>query len=165
VEGGRVWHDAGLIDCTFYPGEIVGVTGLDGQGQTDFVRCLAGVQSLVSGRISVIDAKNIEEVSDLASAHRNAVTYVSGDRKKEGIFPNLSIFENLLISVYQDYRLGGWLNLIDQRKLQPVFEWESDRLAVKMGSRDNLVTSLSGGNQQKVLLIARHSPRSPTCWC
>lgn len=160
VEKGRVWHDAGLIDCAFYPGEIVGITGLDGQGQTDFVRCLAGVQSLVSGQISVIDGKNIEEVNDLASAHRNAVTYVSGDRKKEGIFPNLSIFENLLISVYQDYRLGGWLNLTDRRKLQPVFEWESDRLAVKMGSRDNLITSLSGGNQQKVL-IARSFAEKP----
>lgn len=160
VERGRVWHDAGLIDCAFYPGEIVGITGLDGQGQTDFVRCLAGVQSLVSGQISVIDGENIEEVNDLASAHRNAVTYVSGDRKKEGIFPNLSIFENLLISVYQDYRLGGWLNLTDRRKLQPVFEWESDRLAVKMGSRDNLITSLSGGNQQKVL-IARSFAEKP----
>ena len=45
MEGGRVWHDAGLIDFTLYPGEIVGVTGLDGQGQADFVRCLAGVQT------------------------------------------------------------------------------------------------------------------------
>jgi ribose transport system ATP-binding protein len=160
MEGGRVWHDAGLIDFTLYPGEIVGITGLDGQGQADFVRCLAGVQSLVAGRISVIDGKNREEVSDLHSARRNAVTYVSGDRKKEGIFPNLSIFENLLISVYPDHRLGGWLNLTDRRKLQPIFEWESDRLAVKMGSRDNLITSLSGGNQQKVL-IARAFAEKP----
>ena len=99
-------------------------------------------------------------VNDLHSAHRNAVTYVSGDRKKEGIFPNLSIFENLLLSVYQDYRIGGWLNLIDRRKLQRVFEWESGRLAVRMGSQDNLITSLSGGNQQKVL-IARAFAEKP----
>ena len=99
-------------------------------------------------------------MSDLHSARRNAVTYVSGDRKKEGIFPNLSIFENLLMPVYPDYRLGGWLNLTDRRKLQPVFEWESDQLAVKMGSRDNLITSLSGGNQQKVL-IARAFAEKP----
>ena len=160
MEGGRVWHDAGLIDFTLYPGEIVGVTGLDGQGQADFVRCLAGVQSLVAGRISVLDGKNREEVNDLYSARRNAMTYVSGDRKKEGIFPNLSIFENLLISVYPDHRLGGWLNLTDRRKLQPIFEWESERLAVKMGSSENLITSLSGGNQQKVL-IARAFAEKP----
>jgi ribose transport system ATP-binding protein len=160
VEGGRVWHDAGLIDFALYPGEIVGITGLDGQGQTNFVRCLAGVETLVAGRVRVIDGKNSDEVYDLRSARDNAVTYVSGDRKKEGIFPNLSIFENLLVSVYQDYRLGGWLNLMDRRKLQPVFEWESGRLAVKMGSRDNLITSLSGGNQQKVL-IARAFAEKP----
>jgi ribose transport system ATP-binding protein len=160
VERGRVWHDAGQIEFALYPGEIVGITGLDGQGQADFVRCLAGVQSLVSGRVGIIDGKNTDEVNDLHSAHRNAVTYVSGDRKKEGIFPNLSIFENLLLSVYQEYRLGGWLNLIDRRKLQPVFEWESGRLAVRMGSQDNLITSLSGGNQQKVL-IARAFAEKP----
>jgi len=160
VERGRVWHDAGQIEFALYPGEIVGITGLDGQGQADFVRCLAGVQGLVSGRVSVIDGKTSDEVNDLHSAHRNAVTYVSGDRKKEGIFSNLSIFENLLLSVYQDYRLGGWLNLIDRRKLQPIFEWESGRLAVRMGSQDNLITSLSGGNQQKVL-IARAFAEKP----
>ena len=160
MEGGRVWHNAVLIDFTLYPGEIVGVTGLDGQGQADFVRCLAGVQSLVAGRISVLDGKNREEVNDLYSARRNAMTYVSGDRKKEGIFPNLSIFENLLISVYPDHRFGGWLNLTDRRKLQPIFEWESERLAVKMASSENLITSLSGGNQQKVL-IARAFAEKP----
>jgi ribose transport system ATP-binding protein len=160
VERSRVWHDAGQIEFALYPGEIVGITGLDGQGQADFVRCLAGVQSLVSGRVGVIDGKSSDEVHDLHSAHRSAVTYVSGDRKKEGNFPNLSIFENLLLSVYQDYRLGGWLNLIDRRKLQPVFEWESGRLAVRMGSQDNLITSLSGGNQQKVL-IARAFAEKP----
>ncbi len=160
VEGGRVWHDAGLIDFKLYPGEIVGVTGLDGQGQADFVRCLAGVQNLVSGRISVIEGRKSEQVSDIDSARSNAVAYVSGDRKKEGIFPNLSIFENLLMSVYQDFRLGGWLNLIDRRKLQPVFAWESQRLAVKMGDDQNLITSLSGGNQQKVL-IARAFAQKP----
>ena len=160
VARGRVWHDAGQIEFALYPGEIVGITGLDGQGQADFVRCLAGVQSLVSGRVSVIDGKSSDEVNDLHSAHRKAVTYVSGDRKKEGIFSNLSIFENLLLSVYQDYRLGGWLNLVDRRKLQPVFEWESGRLAVRMGNQDNLITSLSGGNQQKVL-IARAFAEKP----
>jgi ribose transport system ATP-binding protein len=160
VEQGRVWHDAGAIDFTLYPGEIVGITGLDGQGQADFVRCLAGLQPLVSGRISLIDGKTAQEVKDLYSARDCKVSYVSGDRKKEGIFPNLSIFENLLIPVYPDYRLGGVLSLINRSKLHPVFEWESGKLAVKMGSKDNLIVSLSGGNQQKVL-IARAFAEKP----
>lgn len=160
VDGARVWHDAGAIDFSLYPGEIVGVTGLDGQGQADFVRCLAGVQTLVAGKINMFDGIGTEEVNDLASAKEHLVSYVSGDRKKEGIFPNLSIFENLLIPVYHASRLGGWLNLVNRNKLQPVFKWESEKLAVKMGAKENLITSLSGGNQQKVL-IARAFAEKP----
>lgn len=161
VEQGRVWHDAGVINFTLYPGEIVGITGLDGQGQADFVRCLAGVQQLVAGRISVIEDRTAAEVGDLRSAREGNVSYVSGDRKKEGIFPNLSIFENLLMPVYREYRLAGVLNLINRSKLQPIFDWESSQLAVKMGSQDNLIISLSGGNQQKVL-IARAFAEKPS---
>ena len=160
VDNARVWHDGGKINFSLYPGEIVGVTGLDGQGQADFVRCLAGVQQLISGKINMFDGVGTEEVSDLATAKEHLVSYVSGDRKKEGIFPNLSIFENLLMPIYHASRLGGWLNLVNRSKLQPVFKWESEKLAVKMGSQYNLITSLSGGNQQKVL-IARAFAEKP----
>ena len=160
VDNARVWHDGGKINFSLYPGEIVGVTGLDGQGQADFARCLAGVQQLISGKINMIDGIGTEEVNDLATAKEHLVSYVSGDRKKEGIFPNLSIFENLLMPIYHASRLGGWLNLVNRSKLQPIFKWESDKLAVKMGSQDNLITSLSGGNQQKVL-IARAFAEKP----
>jgi len=160
VEEGRVWPDANPIGFTLYPGEVVGVTGLDGQGQADFVRCLAGIDQFVSGRISVIRDGAASDIFDLRSARENGVSYVSGDRKKEGLFPNLSIFENLLIPVYREYRMGGVLNLINSAKLSPVFEWESGKLAVKMGSREDIVTSLSGGNQQKVL-IARAFAEKP----
>ncbi|MGE0213566.1 MAG: YbhB/YbcL family Raf kinase inhibitor-like protein, partial [Parvibaculaceae bacterium] len=160
VTDGRVWTDSGAITFNLHPGEIVGITGLDGQGQADFVRCLAGIQRLVSGRVSIVHEKAASEVSDLRSARENNISYVSGDRKREGIFANLSIFENLLIPVYQEYRLGGILNLINRTKLAPIFEWESSKLAVKMGDRDNAITSLSGGNQQKVL-IARSFAEKP----
>ncbi|HXU59013.1 MAG TPA: sugar ABC transporter ATP-binding protein, partial [Verrucomicrobiae bacterium] len=160
VEAGRVWHDAGMIDFTLHPGEIVGITGLDGQGQSDFVRCLAGVQQLVAGNISIVEGKQILAVDSLLSARESSVSYVSGDRKKEGIFPNLSIFENLLMPVFREYRLGGLLNLVNRQKLQPIFDWESGKLAVRMASPANLITSLSGGNQQKVL-IARAFAEKP----
>jgi ribose transport system ATP-binding protein len=99
-------------------------------------------------------------VNDLTTAKEHLVSYVSGDRKKEGIFPNLSIFENLVMPIYHASRIGGWLNLVNRHKLQPIFQWETEKLAVKMGSQDNLITSLSGGNQQKVL-IARAFAEKP----
>ncbi|MBV9150836.1 MAG: YbhB/YbcL family Raf kinase inhibitor-like protein, partial [Alphaproteobacteria bacterium] len=160
VEGGRVWRDSAAIAFTLYPGEIVGVTGLDGQGQADFVRCLAGVQPLVAGKIVLVRGKTAHTIADLGAARAHQISYVSGDRKKEGIFPNLSIFENLLLPVYGEYRAGGALNLVNRGKLSPIFDWEASKLAVKMASRDDAITSLSGGNQQKVL-IARSFAEKP----
>lgn len=160
VEQARIWHDAGTIDFNLHPGEIVGITGLDGQGQTDFVRALAGVQPLVSGRIAMIEGMTSHEITELRSARENRVSYVSGDRKKEGIFPNLSIFENLVLPVYREHRSAGVLNVINTSRLVPIFNWDASKLRVKMGSRHHLITSLSGGNQQKVL-IARAFAENP----
>ncbi len=160
VTDARVWPTGAAMNFTLYPGEVVGITGLDGQGQADFVRALAGVQPLVSGSIAAVRDKVSSPVTDLHSARENGISYVSGDRKKEGIFANLSIFENLTLPVYWEYRTGGWLNLINRDKLRPVFEWETGNLSVKMGSPGNLITSLSGGNQQKVL-IARSFAEKP----
>lgn len=160
VEDARLSPDSQPIRFALHPGEVVGITGLDGQGQADFVRCIAGVQDLHSGMITLHGDGEAQLIESLRSARDNKISYVSGDRKKEGIFANLSIFENLLLPVYKEYRSGGILNLINKTKLGPVFEWESSKLAVKMGSRDNLITSLSGGNQQKVL-IARAFAEKP----
>ncbi len=157
---GRVWNDAGAFDFTLQPGEIVGITGLDGQVQADFVRALAGVQPLAGGRIAIVCEGVAEAVTDLRTARENGISYVSGDRKKEGIFANLGIFENMVLPIYRAYRAGGWLNLVNRTKLTPVFEWEASKLAIKMGAPDNLITSLSGGNQQKVL-IARAFAEKP----
>ena len=160
ITDGKVWPDAAPINFTLHPGEIVGVIGLDGHGQSDFVRCLAGIQPLVSGRISSVHGKIANDITGLASARENQLSYVSGDRKKEGIFPNLSIFENLALPVYNEHRIGGVFNIVNRNKLSPIFEWETGKLAVKMGDRNNPITSLSGGNQQKVL-IARAFAEKP----
>jgi ribose transport system ATP-binding protein len=160
AELARVWSDSSPVNFQLYPGEVVGVTGLDGQGQADFVRCLAGVRPLFDGRITLFRDKRFQPIDDLRSARDNHVSYVSGDRKKEGTFANLSIFENLVLPIYREYRTGGFLNLVNRAKLTPIFEWESSKLAVKMGSGDDAITSLSGGNQQKVL-IARAFAEGP----
>jgi ribose transport system ATP-binding protein len=92
------------------------------------------------------------EIKDLDDAEACRIAYVSGDRKREGIFPNLSIFENLLIPLYRKHVENGRLGVIDWADLSGIFDWQVERLSIKVGHKSNKITSLSGGNQQKVLI-------------
>ena len=153
TRGLKVWPAGEDIEFSLHKGEILGVTGLDGQGQNEFVRVLAGIQKAErSAPMVKKPGGGFAEIRGLADAASHGVAYVSGDRKREGIFANLSIFENLLAPMYRRMSRGGKLAIIDWRALTGVFEWEVERLAIKMGERTNKITSLSGGNQQKVLI-------------
>jgi ribose transport system ATP-binding protein len=154
AEAMRVWPDAGEIDFELRAGEILGVTGLEGHGQDSFVRILAGVAPAAKSSPAVPDPRTqrMIEIRSLNEAKRHGIAFVSGDRKREGILPNMSIFENLLIALYGPYSRGGKLGVIDWGDLNGIFDWEVERLSIKTGPRTNLITSLSGGNQQKVLI-------------
>ncbi len=153
VRGLKVWEGSKGIDFDLHRGEVVGVAGLDGQGQDEFVRVLAGVQPALEGVPLVRRGSGrLAELHGLEDADQFRVAYVSGDRKREGIFPNLSIFENLTIALYPKElktRLG---NIIDWSSLASVFENWRQKLSIKIGLASDKVTSLSGGNQQKVLI-------------
>jgi ribose transport system ATP-binding protein len=148
-----VWPGGGTFDFELRRGEIVGIAGLDGQGQDDFVRAVAGVEPVGSGLIQVADRHGAyHPVRNLADAVKGKVVYVSGDRKREGIFASLSIFENMVMPLYREKKRGGILNLIDWPTLGSIFKREAENLLIKYGMRDDRITSLSGGNQQKVLI-------------
>ena len=156
-----VWPDSKPVNFEVKKGEIVGVTGLDGNGQDDFVKILAGVQEANGGTIEVLDInENFTKYNSLDDAKKNGISFVSGDRKKEGILPNLSIYENLVVPLYKKTSRGGFLGFVDWLELNGIFDWEVDRLSIKTGPRDNLIGSLSGGNQQKVM-IARSFAQHP----
>ncbi len=149
----RIWPDGEAVDFDLLRGEIVGVAGLDGQGQNEFVRALAGVQAAEEGwPLAMDDSGDLIEIKGLEEAERCRISYVSGDRKNEGIFPNLSIFENLLIPLYPTHLRLGRLAVIDWAVLTGIFDWGVERLAIKIGDKSNKITTLSGGNQQKVLI-------------
>ena len=152
-------------------GEILGITGLDGQGQDNFVKALAGIESPLEGDVYIkqskeeieITKKEYKRVENLIDAKKNGIAYVSGDRKKEGIFPNMSIYENMVIPLYKGKQAktsGGFLGFIKWGELNGIFDWEVERLSIKTGPKSNLITSLSGGNQQKVM-IARAFTTTP----
>ncbi|MEM7696076.1 MAG: sugar ABC transporter ATP-binding protein [Pseudomonadota bacterium] len=150
---------AAPINFKVFPGEIVGLAGLDGAGQTEFIKTLAGITPPVDGTVRVWNASTEwRPIARLADADENGIAYVSGDRKREGLFPNLSILENFGLALYQ--RLSGRGGLIDRDALAKEFAQEKDRLGIKFGAATDRITTLSGGNQQKVL-IARAFALSP----
>ncbi len=156
-----VWPDSKPVNFEVKRGEIVGVTGLDGNGQDDFVKILAGVQEAHGGTTEILDSnENFLRYNSLDDAKKNGISFVSGDRKKEGILPNLSIYENLVVPLYKKTSKAGFLGFVNWMELNGIFDWEVERLSIKTGPRDNLIGSLSGGNQQKVM-IARSFAQHP----
>ncbi len=153
ADGLAIWPNGRSFDFELRRGEIVGVAGLDGQGQDAFVRVLAGVEPASGGMVQVTDRHGEQHVvRSLADAVANRVIYVSGDRKREGIFASLSIFENMMMPLFREKQRAGFLGIIDFAALATIFKRETENLLIKFGARGDRITSLSGGNQQKVLI-------------
>ncbi len=148
----KIWPKSREIDFRLHRGEVLGIAGLEGHGQSEFVRILAGVQRAYSSGPIVVGQGGFHPINTLDDAARRKVFYVSGDRKREGIFANLNIFENMLAPLYRDKSRGGKLAFIDWTALSGSFEWEREKLSIRMGDPSDKITSLSGGNQQKVLI-------------
>ena len=167
----KIWKNESEINFDLPKGEILGITGLDGQGQDNFVKALAGIEEPISGEVIIklsdeereLTKKDYKKVLNLLDAKKSGIGYVSGDRKKEGIFPNMSIYENMVLPLYKGEKAktsGGFLGFIKWTELNGTFDWEVERLNIKTGPKNNLITSLSGGNQQKVM-IARAFTTTP----
>ena len=156
----KVWSESDEVNFELIKGQILGVTGLDGHGQDDFVKILAGVQDSYGGEVEIKNNNTFLKFNNLKEAKNSGISFVSGDRKKEGILPNLSIYENMVIPLYRTTSRGGFLGFINWLELNGMYEWELERLKIKAGLKSNLITSLSGGNQQKVM-IARSFAQHP----
>ena len=123
-----VWPESKPVNFEVKRGEIVGVTGLDGNGQDDFVKILAGVQESHGGITQISDGNGkFIKYNTLDDAKKNGISFVSGDRKKEGILPNLSIYENLVVPLYKKTSRAGFLGFVDWLELNGIFDWEVDR--------------------------------------
>ena len=125
-------------------GEILGLGGLQGQGQPDLLLALFGAVAH-SGTVRLA-GENVR-FSHPRQAMRKGLAFVPGDRGGEGLLPIRSILENLLLPSWSRY--GAFLNV---RRARKDSEDVSKDLRLKMGSLEDPVSSLSGGNAQKVVL-------------
>ena len=137
------------VSFTLKKGEILGVFGLMGSGQTALAEALYGVRSMVSGKIE-LDGKPVC-FRDERDGISHGVGFLSEDRKSAGLFPQMSVTHNLTLSVLD--RFARWKGLALKRRLErEYFIKERDRLDIRCSSYQQEIQLLSGGNQQKVLL-------------
>ncbi|BDV31448.1 sugar ABC transporter ATP-binding protein [Microbacterium terricola] len=134
------------VDLVARRGEIVGIGGLQGQGQTELLRCLFGAAPAVADQWSV-GGKPVRRLTP-PRAVRRGVGFVPEDRKTEGLALALSVGENLLAPWLRPVAAGGQLQL---RRERPWIERVLGGLSVRTRGPDEPVGSLSGGNQQKVV--------------
>ncbi len=136
-------------------GEIVAIAGLVGAGRSELANCIFGVDTYESGEVTV-EGKSITRASPSASI-RAGIGYVPEDRRAQALVPQLSVATNLSLAVLDRLASFGWLSLSREREI--VAE-QSRALGVKMASPAVRISTLSGGNQQKVV-IGRWLARKP----
>ena len=134
------------IDLVLHRGEILGVAGLVGAGRTELLRCLFGLDPIVSGAVRVGGIIRTPTPRRMIEA---GMSLVSEDRKDEGLAQERSIADNITYSRLSPYGRFGWLNL--RRRAQAVSECMRV-LEIKAVSGQQSVWELAGGNQQKVAL-------------
>ncbi|RVT81791.1 sugar ABC transporter ATP-binding protein [Rhodobacteraceae bacterium CCMM004] len=144
VTRGRAVRGATL---RLHEGEVLGLAGLMGAGRTELARLMAGADQPDSGSMVLFGAPYAPR--DVAEAIAAGVVYVPEDRKDLGLVLSLSVAENISLPAYRQHRRAGLLDLAALRRRAA--DW-AGRLGVKAPSPAVRVDTLSGGNQQKVVL-------------
>ena len=128
-------------------GEIIGFTGLQGAGSSEFLQTIFGIMPVEKGTIQV--RGRYLKTGSVIRTMKNGVAMVASNRKENSIIPEMSLLENMMIAEHQ---LSGGKPLIRYKKECLKFDFYKKELGIKCNSREDLITSLSGGNQQKVIL-------------
>jgi erythritol transport system ATP-binding protein len=128
-------------------GEIVGIYGLLGSGRTELLETLAGLYPPDSGVVAV-NGKQMQ-LQDVAEAIRAGITLAPEDRQRDGLVPDLSILENISLAALNSLSHHGWLSRGDEAS---AVRQVAARMQISAADLDLPVSSLSGGNQQKVIL-------------
>jgi ABC-type sugar transport system ATPase subunit len=139
----------GFEDVSFSvrKGEIVGFSGLMGAGRSEVTRAIFGAHSFTSGKV-IFQGKSVRFNSPF-QAIKSGLAMLQEDRKRLSIFPRLTIKLNMKLA--ELFNLSSY-GLINHKKINKILNKYTDLLSIKFSSLDNPIISLSGGNQQKVVL-------------
>lgn len=159
VENLTVMDDRGLVtvdDISFdvRAGEVLGVAGVQGNGQTELVQALTGLRKMESGRVFILG----EETSHLSPRKIREVgtAHVPEDRQKDGLVLEFPIYENMVMNTYYEAPFSRGWNL----QYDKIYKTAEERVAlfdVRTPGIELPVSNLSGGNQQKVIVAREFS--------
>ncbi len=149
IKGTNLYHKPKVIDqeIEVKKGEILGLAGLLGSGRTELARLLYGADKLEKGKIEVNGEETHLKVPRDAIAKK--IAFCFEDRKTEGIIPNMSVKENLTLGILDSISKFG---VVSRKKQNEIVDDYIKKLKIKVSNPDQPIKSLSGGNQQKVLL-------------
>lgn len=128
-------------------GEVIGLSGLLGSGRSELVRAIYGADKPDSGELEV-NGKKIK-INAPIDAMKRGMAYLPEDRKKDGIIADLSVRENIIIALQAK---RGMFKPMSRKEMEEAADKYIDMLQIKTASRETPIKSLSGGNQQKVII-------------
>lgn len=136
------------IDFTLYQGEILGFAGLMGAGRTELARAIFGADPIDGGTLKLNG--NVTVIKDIPDAIKQGISYLTEDRKKEGLALGLSVERNIMLGNYPEYsdRYGN----VDSKRCQKTSEEQVKALRIKTPHLEQAALNLSGGNQQKIII-------------
>ncbi|UNM03963.1 sugar ABC transporter ATP-binding protein [Citrobacter freundii] len=136
------------IDFTLYQGEILGFAGLMGAGRTELARAIFGADPIDGGTLKLNGKVTV--IKDIPDAIQQGISYLTEDRKKEGLALGLSVERNIMLGNYPEYsdRYGN----VDSKRCQKTSEKQVKALRIKTPHLEQAALNLSGGNQQKIII-------------
>jgi len=157
VRGGRGAPAVQGVSLTLRRGEILGIAGLEGSGQVELVEALAGVRTPERGRV-VLGGRDVSRLP-VAERQRLGIGHIPPDRRRDGLVPTLTVAENLTLTTLGH---GGFsrFGILRRGAIRRHAAELVRRFDVRVPSPDVKVSTLSGGNQQKVV-VARELWRQP----
>ncbi|MCR4787213.1 MAG: sugar ABC transporter ATP-binding protein [Lachnospiraceae bacterium] len=135
------------FDFSIKKGEVNGFTGLLGSGRSESVRAIFGADKVGGGTVK-IKGKTVK-INKPVDAMKNGIGYLAEDRKRDGIIADLSVRENIILALQV---MNGFFKPISRSESEAFADEYIKALNIKTASRETPVGSLSGGNQQKVIL-------------
>lgn len=135
------------FDIDIHKGEVIGLTGLLGSGRSELVRAIYGADKADKGKL-LVNGKEVK-INAPIDAMKLGMAYLPEDRKKEGIIADLSVRENIIIALQAK---RGMFKPLSRKEMEEAADKYIEMLQVKTASRETPIKSLSGGNQQKVII-------------